>query len=163
MTEQATRGARAESLAARFEQVNAEVIATVEGLTEAQWAATTPEERWTVAVTAHHVATAYPPITRIVEKVIAGGTLPNFREGLDERNQRHAQEFATCDRQETLALLRDNGARAAAFLRGLDDAQLERSAELFGCLWSASDVVERILLGHPRNHLASIQRATSGD
>src|SRR5207302_7824368 len=100
MTEQATRSTRAESLAARFEQVNAELIATVEGLSEAQWGATTPEERWTVAVTAHHVATSYPPITRMVEQVIAGGTVPNFREGLDERNARHSQEFARCDRGE---------------------------------------------------------------
>src|SRR5881275_1006267 len=44
--ERNTMGARAEKLAARFERVNEELIAEVEGCSEARWRSTTPEEGW---------------------------------------------------------------------------------------------------------------------
>ena len=47
---------RAEALAKRFEQVNDELIAAVEGCSDEQWRKTCSGEQWSVAVTAHHVA-----------------------------------------------------------------------------------------------------------
>ena len=48
--------ARAESLAKQFEARAAEMTATIEKLSEADWKKVTSAEQWSVGVTAHHVA-----------------------------------------------------------------------------------------------------------
>ena len=83
----------------------------LEGLTDADWEKTTAAENWTVAVTAHHIASSYESATRLIETIAAGRTLPHFtRAMLDEMNARHAQQFAGCTRAETIAL-HQKGAR----------------------------------------------------
>lgn len=52
--------ARAERLAARIEQGARELAAVVEGCSAAGWEAICVGEGWSVAVTAHHVASQYP-------------------------------------------------------------------------------------------------------
>jgi hypothetical protein len=49
-------GAQAESLAKKYEAKAAELTATIQKLSDADWKKVTAAEKWPVGVTAHHVA-----------------------------------------------------------------------------------------------------------
>src|SRR5262245_49285803 len=90
-------GAKGEAFAKQFEAKVEEATALLERLNDADWKKTTAAEKWTVAATAHHVASSYEPITHIIKTIAAGEALPHFtRQMLDEMNARHAKEFADC-------------------------------------------------------------------
>jgi hypothetical protein len=74
-----------------------------------------------------------------------------------EDNAKHAREQAGCDRAETIALLRRNGAEAA---RALSDEQLARTGTwgLDGEV-TAQQVIELHMIDHVQEHLANIEAA----
>jgi hypothetical protein len=51
-------GAKGEALARQFEAKTAEATAVLEKLSDADWKKTTAAEKWTVAATAHHIASS---------------------------------------------------------------------------------------------------------
>ena len=77
---------------------------------------------------------------------------------LDEGNAKHATEFANCTKDETLAIHKKGAAAAAAAVRGLSDAELDRSATVLSGMpaMTAQQIVEGILINHidgsPRQH-----------
>ena len=87
--------AKSEGLAKHFEAKAQEAVAVIERLSDADWNKVTAAERWTVGVTAHHLAGAFEPVSGIITGIVSG-TLPGgFSRGmLDEMNARHAQEHA---------------------------------------------------------------------
>ena len=96
-------GARAESLAKKYEAKAAELTATIQKLSDADWKKVTSAEKWPVGVTAHHVAGGHEPISGIVKTIASGQSIPNFTPGmLDEMNAKHAKDFAGCTKVETL-------------------------------------------------------------
>src|SRR5262245_9190284 len=155
--------ARAEELARRFEQANDELLKTVQGCSSEQWGKTCSGERWSVGVTAHHVASSYGPITNFVQALANGQPMPPLTgDMLDAGNAEHARQFAHCTKEETIGLLRSGAQSAATAVRGLSDEQLDRGAELAlmgGKRVSAGQLVELALIGHPTSHLASIRAA----
>ena len=52
-------GAKTEALARQFEGKARDTVATLEKLGDADWKKVTAAERWTVGVTAHHLAGGY--------------------------------------------------------------------------------------------------------
>lgn len=158
----ATTTTRAEQLAAQFEMATNEVIAAVMGCTDTQWRETCASEGWSVAVVAHHIAVVNRDFIRIVTRLGAGEVL-SPRASMDEvhrSNAQHARAFADVGKPETLDALRENGATVAQAIRSLSDTQLDRTAGVFGGReLSTAQVVEWIVIGHTRGHLASI-RAT---
>jgi len=80
---------------------------------------------------------------------------------LDEMNAKHAQDFAGCTKAEALALHKKGVASAAATVRGLSDAELERTGTLLTGMptMSVQQIIEGVLINHIREHLDSI-RAT---
>jgi hypothetical protein len=80
----------------------------------------------------------------------------------EEPNAKHAKEYAGCSKAEVLEQLRTKGTEAAAMVRGLSDEQLDRSAVALQGMpaVSAAQMIERVLIGHVRSHLASIAGAT---
>lgn len=153
-------GERAQTLANRFDEVNREIISTVEKCSDAQWRAKCAGETWSAGVVAHHVAEAHAQIARIIQTVTADQPLPQMTmEMLDQRNAQHAQQHANCTKEETLELLRKNGDSAVAAVRRLTDEQLLRSGTLLAGPMTAEQVVERILIGHVKGHLDSIRAA----
>jgi hypothetical protein len=157
-------GAKGEVFAKQFEAKAEEATALLEKLSETDWKKTTAAERWTVAVTAHHIASSYESATHIVKAITAGLALPHFnREMLDEMNAQHAEEFAGCTKAETIALHRKTGAAAAAAVRSLSDEELAKTDTVFAGMppVSAEELVKHILLGHIDAHFGSI-RATIG-
>jgi uncharacterized protein (TIGR03083 family) len=145
---------RARTLADRFEQANRELIATVERLSDAHWKAKTSAEGWSVGVVAHHVAGGHLGISGVVQKIASGESFP--MPNLDKMNAEHAAQFANATKAETLALLRQNAAAAAAMVRGLGDAQLDHVGGPMNM--SAAQTIERVLIGHIDDHHASIRK-----
>ena len=157
-------GARAESLAKQYEAKAAEMTDTINKLSDADWKKTTAAEKWSVGVTAHHVAGAHEPIAGIAKTVASGQSLPNFTMAmLDEMNAKHAKDFAGCTKAETLELHRKGVAAAAAVVRGFSDAELDKSGTVMAGMpaMSAQQIVDNILVNHIEEHLGSI-RATVG-
>src|SRR6266508_2277687 len=118
-------GAKTEHLAKEFEAKSQDALATLAKLSEADWKKVTEAEKWSVGVTAHHLAGALEPISGMIKAVAAGRTPGDLSmEMLDEMNARHAKDFAACTRAETIELHRKGSATAAATIRGLSDAAL---------------------------------------
>ncbi|MBI3458147.1 MAG: DinB family protein [Candidatus Rokubacteria bacterium] len=156
--------ARSESLAKQFEARAADMAAAIEKLTDADWKKVSSAEKWSVGVTAHHVAGAHEEIAGIVKAIAAGQSLPNFAMAMiDEMNAKHAIEHAKCTKAETLALHKKGAATAAAVVRGLSDAELDRSGTVLAGMpaMTTQQVIEGILINHIEEHLGSI-RATVG-
>ena len=154
--------ARGESLAKQFEGRAAEMTELLEKLTEADWKKVTTAEKWTVGVAAHHAAGAHEGISGIVKSVAAGRSMPNFTmDMLHDMNAKHASEHASCTKAETLALHKTGAAAATALVRGLSDAELDRSGAVLAGMpaMTTQQVVEGILINHINEHLTSI-RAT---
>jgi len=154
-------GAKSEALARRFEAKAREFLATLERLSEADWKKVTEAEKWSVGVTAHHLAGVLEPISGMVTAIAAGQSPGDLsREMLDEMNARHAKDFAGCTRAETIALHRRGAAAAAATIRGLDDEALARSGTLLKDLppMTVEQVIVGGLLEHSEEHIGSIRK-----
>lgn len=156
---------RTEQLAAEFTAVNDDVIATVMQCTDEQWRQPCVNEGRSVGVVAHHIATVHRDFTGLLTALVAGQTWSpgSSMADVDEGNARHARDYATVGKPETLDLLRTNGTAVTELLGRLDDEQLDRIAGIFGGHeLTVARVVEWIVIGHAREHLASI-RATRGE
>jgi uncharacterized protein (TIGR03083 family) len=154
-------GAKAEELARTFEAKAREATETLNKLTDADWKKVTAAEKWTVGVTAHHVAGAHEGIASIVKTVASGQSMPHFTmEMLDEMNARHASEFAGCTKAETLALHEKGAAAAAAAVRSLSDEQLGTSATVLAGRppMTTEQVITHILINHIDDHFGSIRK-----
>ncbi|MBF6591725.1 MAG: DinB family protein [Ktedonobacterales bacterium] len=155
---------RARELAERFEQLNTQVIALVEGCTEEQWRAECPGEGRSVAVVAHHIAAAYPEIVTWMVNLAAGQPVTMTMAQVDQLNARHAAHFAHCTQAEVADLLRRNGADAVAVVGGLSDEQLDRAAPAAiagGQTVSAAQLAKHGLSGHTKGHLTTLRTALS--
>jgi hypothetical protein len=78
-------------------------------------------------------------------------------------NAKHAQEFANVSKADTLALHKSNAAAAAGILRGIADAEFDRSGTVLSGLppMSAGQLAGGLLCSHVDEHLGSI-KATVG-
>lgn len=158
-------GAKSEALARQFEAKAAEATAVLEKLSDADWKKTTAAEKWTVGVTAHHLARAYEPVAHMVTTIASGQALPHFtRQMLDEMNARHAVESAGCTKAETIALHKKGVAAAAAVVRGLSDEQLARTGIVFAGVpaMSSEQLVMGALINHVDEHMGSIRKTIGG-
>jgi quercetin dioxygenase-like cupin family protein/uncharacterized damage-inducible protein DinB len=153
---------RARALAWRFAQANDALIATIERCTPEQWRATCADTGWTVGVQAHHIAVGELPIAAMIRAVAAGEPPPPMPPGmLDAINARHAAEFANVTKEEAVALLRENGARAAETYRTLTDAQLARTTAPTAGEHPASvaQLIEYLAIGEIERHGAALRAA----
>ena len=152
--------ARAQELARRLDEANAELARAIDACSDAAWQSRCPEEGWAVGVTAHHVAASLPQVAGLVQLIANGQQLPPFTvDMLDRGNAEHARTAAGCTRDETAALLRDNGAAASRVIAGLSDDQLDRTAQMFMGPMSAEALIEGAMIHHALGHLASISLA----
>ncbi len=154
-------GAKSEALAKQFEAKAQEAVAILEKLSDADWKKVTEAEKWTVGVTAHHLARALEAVAGIVTGIVSGQSRGNFtRAMLDEMNAQHAKEHANCTRAETIGLLQKGTPAAAAVVRGLSDDQLAKSATVFTDAppMTAEQLIMGGLINHIDEHLGSIRK-----
>ena len=157
-------GARAEKLAKKFDESCGEFTKVLGGLSDADWKNVTAAEKWSVGCVAHHVAGGHGRISGLLHMFAKGQPLPKLtRDLVNENNAKHAVEHANPDKAETLELCRTNGAKASAIVRGLSDAELDRSGTVLTDIpaMTVQQAIEGILINHVHEHLGSI-RATTG-
>ena len=155
---------RGEDLAKQFEAKANEATAVLERLSDADWKKVTTAEKWPVGVTAHHIAVSHELIAGIIKTLADGKPGPNINmDAINELNAKHAQDSAGCTKAETLALHKQNAAAAAVMVRGLSDAELDRTGAVLAGMppMSAAQLAGGLLVGHIDEHLGSI-RATVG-
>ena len=158
-------GAKGEALAKQFEARAEDARTVLETLADADWRKTTAAEKWTVAATAHHLASSYERVPQIITTIATGQAMPHFTpEILDQMNAKHAEEFAGCTKAETLALHKKGAAAAAAVVRNLSDEQLAKSGTVFAGLppMTAEQLVFRALINHTDEHYGSIKKTIGG-
>ena len=155
-------GAKTEALARQFEGKARNAVATLGTLGDEEWKKVTAAEKWTVGVTAHHLAGGLEAVAGIVSGIVFGAPpRGNFtRAMLDEMNAQHAEEHADCTRAETLALFQKGAATAFAVVRGLNDDQLAKSGTVFTDAppLTAEQLIMLGLLGHIDEHMGSIRK-----
>jgi uncharacterized protein (TIGR03083 family) len=155
-------GTKTEALAAQIDTKARDAVATLEQLTDADWNKVTAAERWTIGVTAHHLAGGLDAVAGIVTGIVSGApSRGNFtRAMLDEMNAQHAREHAGHTKPETIALIQKGAATASAVVRGLNDDQLEKRGTVFTDAppMTAEQLIMLALLGHIEEHMASIRK-----
>jgi DinB superfamily len=120
---------RSNALAERLEQGARALIAFAGDLTDEEWQAPVPHDGRTIGVTVHHVGNMYPLEMQVSRLLAAGKPVEGVTvEVIAEINAKHAKEFDGVTREAAIAFVRDNSAAAAAEIRGLTDADLDRAA-----------------------------------
>ncbi|MBM3217081.1 MAG: DinB family protein [Candidatus Rokubacteria bacterium] len=154
-------GAKAEALAKQFETKAQEATAVLEKLSDADWKKVTEAEKWSVGVTAHHVAQSHEGIANIIKAVVGGQSMGNFSmDMLHEMNAKHAKDFANVGKAETIALHKKGAAAAAGCVRGLSDDLLGKSGTVLTGMppMTAEQIVTTILINHINDHFGSIKK-----
>jgi Mycothiol maleylpyruvate isomerase N-terminal domain len=154
---------RANALATRLEQ-GASALATFAGtLNDIEWNTRVPKDGRKIGVVVHHVASVYPIEIQLAQLLAQGNAVTGVTwDVINEMNAKHAQEHDTVAKPETLALLRENSAAAAAAIRALSDEAIDRAApiSLYGdapltCQFMLEDHAVR----HSFHHLAKLRAA----
>jgi hypothetical protein len=157
-------GAQGETFAKQFEAKAQEVTAAIERLSDADWKKVTAAEKWSVGVVAHHGASSHQGICGLIKMLADGKPGPNIpMDMIHAGNAKHAQEFANVTKADTLALHKTNAAAAAGILRGIADAEFDRSGTVLNGMppMSAGQLAGGLLCGHMDEHLGSIRATVS--
>jgi uncharacterized protein (TIGR03083 family) len=152
---------RVADLATQVEAANQQLIDAVRRCPDEQWQRRSASEGWTVGVLAHHVAVSYKPIAAMVQAV-ADSREPKLPtpDGQADMNARHAKEYAHVGKQDVIDALRSSGAAAADAVRNLRDDQLTRTTTVSGGReMTVEQLIQGAVIGHPKQHLASIRDA----
>jgi DinB family protein len=152
---------RATALADDFSAANAEAMDFVRRCTAAEWTVAVPGEEWPVGVVLHHVAVGHGHGVRWLHDMASGEGVTDTAEGIDRENAVHALRMATVGRDETLALLEQNGTRLEAALRALRDEELDRTASFgpAGGRAMPTEALAAVAARHTREHLAHAREA----
>ena len=154
-------GARAEALAQRIEQGAKALAAYALDLSDAEWNTAIPPDGRTAGVIIHHVASVYPIEIHLANEIAGGKAVTDVTWAVvADLNAKHAQDNASCGKQDTIDLLLKNSFEAAQAVRALSDAQLDSAAAFSlnaGAPLTAQFVVEDHALRHAWHHLAKIK------
>jgi DinB family protein len=157
---------RSAELASQYEAAHDEFARVVESLSDEQWHLTgknypqrigDEDEGRRVGVIAHHVATNGDWIVQRIQTMLAGGPLAPVNQR--EINAEHARNNAGVTRDEVLRLLRASRSRIADAVRAIPDNQLDIQRETPVGPMSAAQRVEKVLIGHMKQHQGSIEAA----
>lgn len=126
-----SRSARAEALAERLERGAHALAAFAAGLSDAGWQIRVPKDGRKVGVTVHHVASMCPLEIQLARTLAEGKPIAGVAwSDVDAINAKHAAEQDTVTKHAALELLQRNSAAAAAAIRALSDAELNRAAPI---------------------------------
>jgi hypothetical protein len=154
---------RANALADRLEQGARALASFANGLTTAEWRTPLLRDGRKVGVVIHHVASVYPLEIQLAQTLAAGKAVTGVTaDVVNEMNAGHARQHDGIAKAETLDLLRQNSAAAAAAIRALSDGELDRAAPV--SLYSDAPLTCQFMLEdhavrHAYHHLAGIRRA----
>ena len=155
--------ARANALAERLEQGARALAALAGSLTEIEWQTPIPKDGRKIGVVVHHVGNMYPIEIALAQTLASGNPIAGVTwDAVNEINAGHAKEFDAVTKDAALDFLQRNSAAAAAAIRALSDAELDRAAPVslnsdapLTCQFFLEDHAVR----HSYHHLARIQAA----
>ena len=154
---------RSEALANRLEQGAAALANFAAGLTEQEWEIRTPKDGRKIGVIVNHVASVYPVEIELAQTVAKGEVVTGVTaEVINKMNAEHASANDRITKEQTLELLRQNSAAAAAAIRALSDEELDQavSVSLYGgATLTCQFVLEDHAVRHSYHHLARLQSA----
>jgi hypothetical protein len=142
-----------------------ELAAFASTLSEAEWQMPLPKDGRKIGVVVHHVASIYPIEIQLAQLLAQGQPIAGVTwDVVASINAEHAKDNDRVGKEAALALLATNSAAAAASIRALSDAQLDRAATV-----SLNDVapltcqffLEDHAVRHSYHHLAGIKLALS--
>jgi hypothetical protein len=157
---------RAAQYAEQFEAAQDDFIRVIESLTDQQWhligknypqRINEEDEGRPVGVIAHHVAINGDFIIGRIQGMLAG--LPLTPVDFKAANHQHAEKNATVTKSEVLRTLRESKPRLAAAVRAIPDSQLDQLRDTPVGPMSAAQRIERVLIGHMKQHQGSIEAA----
>jgi DinB superfamily len=158
--------ARSTLLAEQYEAAHDEFVRLVESLDDDQWHLAgknfpqridNEDEGRALGVIAHHVATNGDWITERIQTMLAGGPLAPVN--MRAINSEHARSHANVTKDEVLRLLRASKGRIANAVRVIPDDQLDIQRSTPAGSMSAAERVEKVLIGHMKQHQGSIEAA----
>jgi len=161
--------ARSARLAEQYEAAHDDFVSVLESLTDQQWHLigknfpqrfNDEDEGRPVGVIAHHVASNGDWITERIQTMLAGGPLAPVNQR--EINSEHARTHANVTKDEVLRLMRASRARIAKAVRTIPDNQLDIQRSTPAGPMSAAERVEKVLIGHMKQHQGSIETAIAG-
>lgn len=153
---------RATELASKLEQLNDELIALSEHLTDAQWNARSVEEGWPIGAVVAHVANAFPSFARTIAGIAGGETFPVTWEMLATANAKQVAAYDDGHQDETVASLYRNSAELVAYIRSLTDVQLDAVGHIHLLGHepvSTARLIEDLVIRHTVTHMASIRES----
>ncbi len=156
-------GTRANALAERLEQGARALEIAASTLTEAEWLTRIPKDGRKIGVVVHHVATMYPLEIQLAQQLASGKAIAGVTwDAVHQINAQHAIEHDAATKEAAIELLRRNSAAAAAAIRALSDAELDRAETVslnadapLTCQFFLEDHAVR----HSYHHLAKIRSA----
>ena len=157
---------RSALLAEQYETAHDEFVHLLESLDDDQWHVAgknfpqridNEDENRPVGVIAHHVATNGDWIMQRIQTMLAGGPLAPVNQR--QVNAEQARAHANATKDEVLRLLRASRSRIADAVRSIPDNQLDIQRETPAGPMSAAQRVERVLIGHMKQHQGSIEAA----
>jgi hypothetical protein len=153
---------RANTLADQLAASNQAMIDLIDAAPDAAWGRVSEEEGWTVPAIGAHVATQHDFLIDRVRRIVEGAENPPFDPvAFHEANRQAAAANATLPREQVRTLLRDHGAAATTYLRGLSDDDLD-CTRLIPAMGeqpvTAQTVIEMVLIGHVEAHLKSLRQ-----
>ena len=154
---------RSEALAKRLEQGARALARFASDLSDTEWHSRVPKDGRKVGIVVHHVATMYPLEIQLAQTLAGGQPVAGVTwDVVHEMNAKHAEEHDAVTKEAALDLLRRNSAAAAAAIRALSDAELDRAAPVSlnsdaprTCQFFLEDHAVR----HSYHHLAGIRAA----
>jgi len=154
---------RSEALAMRLEAGASALAAFANNLSETEWHTRLPKDGRKIGVVVHHVASVYPVEIHLASLLASGQPISGVTwEAIHTMNSDHAKENDGASKSDTLALLAENSAAAAAAIRALTDDELDRAAPVslnsdapLTCQFFIEDHAVR----HSYHHLARIRAA----
>jgi hypothetical protein len=157
---------RSALLAEQYEAAHDEFVRLVESLDDDQWHLAgknfpqridNEDEGRPLGVIAHHVATNGDWITERIQTMLVGGPLAPVN--MRAINSEHARSHANVTKDEVLRLLRASKGRIANAVRAIPDDQLDIQRSTPAGPMSAAERVEKVLIGHMKQHQGSIEAA----
>ena len=154
---------RTEALAMILEKGAGALESLASQLSDADWQARLPHDGRKVGVVVHHVASVYPIEIQLAQKLAAGEAIAGVTwNDVHAMNAGHAKDNDGVSKADAIALLRTNSAAAAAAIRSLSDAQLDRIAtnSLYDdAPLTCQHMLEDHAVRHSYHHLAGIRAA----
>ena len=156
---------RADALADRCDRAIKAVIDLLSGAPPDALHRRCETDGWTASAVAAHVALSQDFLIGRVRRIVEDEEFPPFdAAAFHGRNARAAEENANLSSGQIIALLRNHGAQAVEYVRGLSDDDLDRGRPIPAMgdnPTTADQFIERVLIGHTEAHLQSLRQCVS--